>query len=59
MNNESLSLITHFTHSVRNDLTGFAMAALIAWKLTVIKVISRAPTPAAAKIHNEIPVRYW
>ena len=30
-------------HSVRNDFTGLAIAALIAWKLTVNKVITNAP----------------
>jgi hypothetical protein len=36
-----------------------ASAALIAWKLTVNKVISNAPPIAAAKIHQEISARYW
>jgi len=32
-------------HSVRNDFTGFAMAAFIAWKATVIilnKIVTKA-----------------
>ena len=45
-------------YSVRNDFTGLAIAAFIAWKLTVNKVITKAPEPAAAKIHHDIPVRY-
>ena len=40
-----------------NDLTGFIKAALMAWKLTVNKVIAKAPTPANTKIHHEISVR--
>ena len=45
-------------HSVLNDLTGFATAAFIAWKLTVNKVMINAPEPAAAKIHQDISVLY-
>jgi len=43
--------ITH--HSVFNDLTGLANAALMAWKLTVNSVSARAPRAADAKIHHE------
>ncbi|HEX9512637.1 MAG TPA: hypothetical protein VF939_19225 [Puia sp.] len=39
-------------HSVLRLLAGFTKAALIAWKLTVSRVISRAPKPAATKIHQ-------
>ena len=45
-----------FNYSVRNDFTGFANAAFIAWKLTVISVIASAPSPEAMKIHNDIVV---
>jgi len=38
-------------HSVRNDFTGFAIAAFIDWKLIVIKAISMAEIPAAKNIH--------
>ena len=36
--------------------TGFANAAFIAWKLTVIKVIISAPNPEKIKTQNEIVV---
>jgi len=36
-------------HSVLKDFTGLAMAAFIAWKLTVIKVINNAANAAIAK----------
>ena len=57
-------LFVHFqiiklSHSVLKLFTGFATAALIAWKLTVSKVISKAPAPADAKIHHDNAVRYW
>ena len=39
-------------------LTGFAIAAFIAWKLTVNKVMNKAPPIATAKIHQLISVRY-
>ena len=45
------------THSVRNDFTGFASAAFIAWKLTVASVINRAILPVIIKTHNDIDVR--
>ena len=44
------------SHSERKLFTGLAIAALIAWKLTVKKAISKAETPAAAKIHQLIGV---
>ncbi len=37
-------------HSVLKLFTGFASAALIAWKLTVSKVIMSAPKPDRIKI---------
>ena len=43
-------------HSVRKLLTGLANAAFIAWKLTVINVITNAPRPDIIKIQNEIVV---
>ena len=42
------------TYSVLNDLIGFAVAALIAWKLTVINVMVSAPAVANKKIHYEM-----
>ena len=34
------------TYSVRSDFAGFVIAALIAWKLTVINAIKIADAPA-------------
>jgi len=51
------SLLTphHSRHySVLKLFTGFAIAALMARKLTVTIVNSNAPMPAAAKIHHDI-----
>ena len=45
-------------HSVLKLFTGFAIAAFIAWKLTVNKVITNAPAHAAAKIHHDNATRY-
>jgi hypothetical protein len=45
-------LIIHDLHSVRNDFTGFASAALIAWKPTVINAMSNAATPATTYIQT-------
>ena len=39
-------------HSVRSDFTGFAIAALIAWKLMVTNAITAANKPAAIKTHQ-------
>ena len=39
-------------YSDRKLFTGFARAALIDWKLTVIKAIKTAPSPATANIHQ-------
>ena len=44
------------THSVRKDFTGLAMAALIAWKLTVIIAISVAVAAATIKTHQLIVI---
>ena len=41
------------SHSVRNDFTGFATAAFIAWKLTVINVIAMRPDPVTINIHQD------
>ena len=41
-----------FFHSVLKLFTGFARAALIAWKLTVNSVINNAPKIAEAKTHQ-------
>ena len=38
-------------YSDRRLLTGFEIAARIAWKLMVTIVISKAPAPTAKKIH--------
>ena len=45
-------------YSVRNDLTGLVMPALIAWKLTVIKAITIEAIPPMIKIHQLIFIRY-
>ena len=39
-------------HSVRNDFTGFANAALIAWKLMVNKAMNKVILPASKNIHQ-------
>jgi len=41
-------------HSVLKLFTGFAMAAFIAWKLTVSRVITNAPTADKTKIPHDI-----
>jgi len=46
-----------FRHSVRNDFTGFEIAAFIAWKLTVIMAITMAINPANTNIHQLILIR--
>lgn len=45
-------------YSLFNDLIGFTVAARIAWKLTVIKVITTAPNAAIPNTHQEISVWY-
>ena len=44
-------------YSVRRLLTGFIRAALIAWKLTVSKVMTKAPAPVTANTHHGMSVR--
>src|SRR3954468_24197298 len=44
-------------HSVRNDFTGFAIAALIAWKLIVANAMMIASSPAARNIHQLMLMR--
>ena len=46
-----------YSYSVRNDLTGLATAALIAWKLTVAMAIIIAINPASKNIHHIILIR--
>ena len=46
------TLPAYADHSLRNDSTGFAVAALTAWKLTVSKAITIDANPAMAKIHQ-------
>jgi len=46
----------HF-YSDLNVFTGFIIAALIAWKLTVINAIINASIPASTKIHQPISIR--
>ena len=46
------------THSVRNDFTGLAIAAFIAWKLTVSKAIAITNIPANANIHHDMFALY-
>jgi hypothetical protein len=43
-------------YSVLKLFTGFAIAAFIAWKLTVINVIINAPNPEKIKTQNDICV---
>ena len=45
-------------YSDRRLEVGFAIAAFIAWKLTVAMVIKSAPAPVAAKIHHDKVVLY-
>jgi len=45
-------------YSVLKLFTGFMIAALIAWKLTVTKAVSNAAKPAATKIHQLMFMRY-
>ena len=47
-------LTIHDAHSVLKLFTGFAMAALIAWKLIVIIAIIIAIQPASTNIHQLI-----
>lgn len=44
-------------HSLRKFFTGLDRAAFIAWKLTVIKAMSKAAAPAAINIHQLILIR--
>ena len=46
------AFLSHY--SLLKLFTGFAIAALIAWKLTVNMVSSNTPIPAAAKIHQDM-----
>jgi hypothetical protein len=41
-------------HSERRLVTGLAMAALIAWKLTVIRAMVRISKPASVNTHQLI-----
>jgi hypothetical protein len=45
-------------YSVLKLFTGLAKAAFIAWKLTVINVITSAPRPDTINTHHEIVVLY-
>ena len=47
-----------FTHSARKDSTGLAIAAFIAWKLTVNKAINNAINPATKNTHQWILILY-
>ena len=46
-----------FNYSTFKFFTGFARAALIAWKLTVINAMRIAPKPANINIHKLISMR--
>lgn len=46
------------SHSVLKLFTGLAIAAFIAWKLTVSNVIANAPNPDTINIHNDMVVLY-
>ena len=50
-------LFSMLLHSVLNDFTGLAIAALIAWKLTVNKAINNAAIPATTNTHQPISTR--
>ena len=55
-----IHLITHCptpNYSVLKLFTGFAIAAFIAWKLTVINAINTATNPANTNTHQLILVR--
>src|SRR5687768_18608943 len=45
-------------YSLLKLFTGLAIAALIAWKLTVIKATSKAAKPAIKNIHQLILILY-
>jgi hypothetical protein len=45
-------IIKSSNYSDRNEFTGFATAAFIAWKLIVPNAITPARRPAAAKTHQ-------
>ena len=47
-------IVVQTIYSVRNDFTGLATAAFIAWRPTVSKAIINTPTPAKANIHQLI-----
>ena len=49
---------TSANHSLLKLFTGFATAALIAWKLMVNNAINTAVTPATKNIHQFILIRY-
>ena len=49
----------HLYYSVLKLFTGFAIAALIAWKLTVINAIKITNNPAAANNHQLIANAIW
>jgi len=50
-------ILYRLRHSVRNDFTGLATAAFIAWMLMVAKAISIEASPANANSHHDIFVR--
>ena len=51
---------SHFQidYSILKLFTGFAIAAFIAWKLTVINAINIAIIPATRNIHQLIAILY-
>ena len=49
---------TLIIHSVRKLFTGFAIAAFIAWKLTVINAINITNIPAEVNNHQLREMRY-
>lgn len=51
------SILLSLFYSIRNDLTGFAIAARIAWKLMVNKAINSAEAPASANTCQPICIR--
>ena len=49
---------SHWPYSLLKLFTGFAIAAFIAWKLTVAKAINITNIPADANIHQLNEMRY-
>lgn len=57
-NGTGITQHTDEDYSVLSVFIGLAIAALIAWKLTVTREMNIAITPANPKIHHSISIRY-